>query len=105
MSSNLVGAFHIDKANLLSPDQKLHLVIGSRQKPTPTKPKYYLLQRLSPKEHIYISSLFEVPEWSVNAPQHYSFDWKGQEYTLTIDQAKKTTIIDQKTSPAGQAVS
>lgn len=103
MQTNLAGQYVTDKSNLIRAD--LHLVIGQRKKPTLTKPKYYLLARLSPSSHVFISSLYptgqESPE---NGLQVYSLDHTGRSYTLTIDQeARKATITP--TSPKNSTVS
>lgn len=101
MFSNLVGQYQTDKSDLVKVSENLHLVIGTRQKPTPQKPKNYLLQRINPKQHIYISSLYEVPVFSPNEPtaplQAWSFDWQGKNYQLTIDHKNSTATISLPT--------
>lgn len=99
MYSNLQGQFHSDKANLLKIGETLHLVIGTRKKATPQKPPHYLLQRVSPKQHIYISSLFEWQEMSENGLKAYSFDYKGVDYVLIIDtktQIAQISLLNQQ---------
>jgi hypothetical protein len=84
--SNLSGQYHFANTTLQkngSPDLKL--VIASRKKPTPKKPKFYLLQALPTGRFTYVSSLYPIPEGAENGSQGYSLDWQGQEYTLTID--------------------
>jgi hypothetical protein len=96
---NLVGEYQTAKSNLLSPGQNLHLVIGQRKKTTPQKPPNYLLQRLSPKEHIFISSLYEWQEMAVNGLTAYSFDFKGVDYVLMINHSTQTaqiSVLDKK---------
>jgi hypothetical protein len=93
MSSNLVGLYQIDKSNLLKQSENLHLVIGTRKQPTPTKPKYYLLQRLPNNRHIYVSSLFDAPQWAENGLQVYSLDWQGVNLKLTMNQTAQTAAI------------
>lgn len=97
MKSNLCGVFQLDKSNLVSEPLKLHLVISQRRKPTPQKPPFYLLQRLSQKEHVYISSLYKVPVFSPNEPtgalETYSFDWKGSKYLLSLNYTSSTAAI------------
>ncbi len=95
--SNLLGEFQIDNSNLLRQGEPLHLVISQRQKPTAQKPRKYLLQRVSPKHHIYISSLFE---WAGNASNEatgasetFSFDWKGTNYFLNLNYTTNTAAI------------
>lgn len=103
MDTNLTGQFVIDKSNLIRSD--LHLVIGQRKKPTPTKPKYYLLARLSPSSHVFISSLYPTGQESPEiGSQVYSLDHTGRSYILTIDQESgKATITPN--SPINSTVS
>ena len=91
---NLVGQYQTDNSNLLNVSQSgLHLVIGTRRKPTPQKPKSYLLQRLTPKQHIYISSLFEWQEVAKEGITAYSFDYQGAEYVLMLNHNTNTATI------------
>jgi hypothetical protein len=91
---NLVGQYQTDNSNLLKESQiRLHLVIGTRKKTTPQKPKNYLLQRVNPKEHLFISSLYEWPQRAENGTTAYYFDWKGNYYSLTINQIASTAAI------------
>lgn len=103
MDTNLIGQFVTDKSNLIRSD--LHLVIGQRKKPTPTKPKYYLLARLSPSNHVFISSLYPTGQEGAEIGQQvYSLDHTGRSYTLVIDQeAGKATITAN--SPINSTVS
>ena len=90
----LVGQYQTDNSNLLNLSQSgLHLVIGTRKKPTPQKPKNYLLQRVSPTKHIYISSLFEWQELTAEGISAYSMDYNGQDYVLHIDHNTKKASI------------
>lgn len=93
MNVNLVGQFHIDKSNLLKPN--LHLVIGSRKKPSANKPKYFLLQKTG-SSFVYLSSLFpfdqDMPVRSQEA-EIYSFDWQGKYFLLTLKTAEKQAEI------------
>lgn len=92
MLSNLAGVYHIDKSNLVKPG--IHLVIGTRKKPTPNKPKYYLLRRDSPSKHVFISSLYpEGQEGAENSLQAYSLDWGGVRYKLIINSAEGTAAM------------
>lgn len=89
MTSNLDGSYQTVKSNLFN--SKYHLVIGTRKKPTLDKPKYYLLHRLSPTNHKYISSLY--PIIGQEMAKFYSFEWQGQHYTLTyLDGQDKAEI-------------
>lgn len=88
MTSNLDGRYHTDKSNLLKQD--IHLVVGSRKKPSIQKPKYYLLHRLSPTTHQYISSLYPLD--GQEKDQIFTFDWKGQQYTLTYLEGQEAEI-------------
>lgn len=89
MNSNLEGQYHTDKSNLLKTD--LHLVIGTRKKPSVHKPKYYLLHRLSPTNFQYISSLYLLD--GKEKEQIFSFDWQGQQYTLTYQEGQNRAEI------------
>lgn len=104
MSTNLVGKYQLDKANLLSESQNLHLVIGTRKKTTPQKPPFYLLQRVSSKQHIYISSLFEWQEMTGNSLVGYSFDWQGTEYVLMLNHNTRTAQITLLIKQPGKEV-
>lgn len=83
--SNLVGQYQTANTSLQKLGEKVHLIIGTRKKTTPQKPVKYLLQRLSPSQHIFISSLYQWQEMTENGKQAYSFDYKGIEYVLMID--------------------
>lgn len=95
MNVNLQGRYHIDKSNLLKGD--LHLVIGTRKKPSANKPKNYLLHRLG-KYHSYLSSLYPVPVQDsiqgVTDAQIWEFDYQGGKYTLAIKQAENQAEIN-----------
>lgn len=93
MDINLQGRYHIDKSNLLKPN--LHLVIGSRKKPSANKPKHFLLQKTG-SSFVYLSSLFpfnqDAPEGATDA-QIFSFDWQGSYYLLNLETAGKQAEI------------
>jgi hypothetical protein len=90
----LVGDYQTDNTNFLNVSQSgLHLVIGTRKKPTPQKPKKYLLQKVSPTKYIYISSLFEWQEMTDNGITAYSIDYEGVDYVFRIDHNTKTASI------------
>lgn len=93
MDVNLVGRFHIDKSNLLKPD--LHLVIGTRRKPSPNKPKHYLLIKAA-GQFSYLSSLYpfdqDMPVRSLEA-EIYSLEWEGVNYLLTVNTGLKQAEI------------
>lgn len=93
MDVNLVGRFHIDKSNLLKPD--LHLVIGTRRKPSPNKPKNYLLIKAA-GQFSYLSSLYpfdqDMPVRSQEA-QIFSLEWQGVDYLLTLNTGLKQAEI------------
>jgi hypothetical protein len=81
----LVGHYQTDNTNFLNVSQSgLHLVIGTRKKPTHQKPKNYLLQKVSHTKYIYISSLFEWQEMTDNGITAYSLDYQGEHYVLKV---------------------
>lgn len=88
MNSNLEGRYQTCKSNLVN--SRYHFVIGSRKKPSIQKPKYYLLHRLSPTNFQYISSLY--PLEGQETDQIFSFDWNGQQYTLTYLDGQQAEI-------------
>jgi len=96
--ANLIGSYQKDKSNLHKGD--IQLVIGTRQKPTPTKPSHFLLFRHPTGKHTYISSLYPIGlNEAKNGSQAYSFDLDNIGYILAIEQGGTTTIsssISQK---------
>jgi hypothetical protein len=95
--ANLQGQYHLTNSTLLKEDtQQTHLLIGSRRKPTPTKPKYFLLEKVSQKGGKYISSLYPSPKWAENGLQAYFFDFGGQDYELTLDRPNQRATISQR---------
>lgn len=91
--TNLIGRYHFDKSNLVKPD--LHLVIGTRRKPSLTKPKHYLLIK-SGKDFLYLSSIYpfdqDMPE-KVTDAQIFSLDFQGATYLLTLKTVEKQAQI------------
>lgn len=81
MFTNLYGIFELDKSNLIN--QNLHLVIGTRKHPTPTKPKHYILQKIG-NRFKYISSIYLKPGSGEETSQIYEFDYEGCKYTLNL---------------------
>lgn len=95
--TNLVGTYQKDKSNLTK--GPIHLVIGTRQKPTPSKPSHFLLFRQPNGSHTYISSLYPIGlNEAKNGSQAYSFDLDRIGYILTIEQDGKTTISNYPNS-------
>jgi hypothetical protein len=90
MGTNLIGNYHLSKSNLIKGET--HLVIGTRHKPAINKPKHYLLARLSPTNHKYISSLY--PTDGAGNLLNFTFDYGGGTYQLSMDKATETAKID-----------
>jgi hypothetical protein len=87
MSTKIEGEYLLTKSNLHKSD--VELVIGTRKKPEISKPKYYLLHKVSPKQFVYVSSLYPLDN-SLNA---FSLDFKGQKLTLKIDKENSKAEI------------
>ena len=95
--TNLVGSYQKDKSNLTK--GSIHLVIGTRQKPTITKPSHFLLFRHPKGNHTYISSLYPLSlKQAENDLQAYSFDLDSVGYILTIEQGGEVTISNKANS-------
>lgn len=95
MRTNLEGSFQIAKQNLIKLDgEPLRLVIGSRKKPTGSKPINYLLQHLPTGKYVFISSLFPSQKQPVNGSQMFSLDYEGQNYTCSIDRDRGIAEIN-----------
>jgi hypothetical protein len=90
--TNLVGGYEIHKSDLKRGG--VHLVIGTRHKPSANKSKRYLLQRLPNQSHNYISGLYPIqsdhPDREV-----YQLDFGGSDYTLTLNRAEGIAEIRQ----------
>lgn len=102
--ANLIGQYQLTNTTLLKAGTpSLKLVIASRKKPTPQKPKFYLLLALPAGGYQYVSSLYPAPEWPQNGPQVYSLDWSGQVYTLEIraDQGQASISSTPLPDPTG----
>jgi hypothetical protein len=87
---NLPGTYQQQGAYLTGPD--LTLIIGTRRKPTPHKPKHYLLAKGkgSPgARDLWISSIYPTPDH----PNRYTFDFQGIAYILTTDAAEPFATI------------
>lgn len=92
MKPKLAGQYDLSKSNLLKGD--LHLVIGTRHKASPNKPKNFLLHRAG-KDHFYLSSLYPVQD-AAEGPgeaQIWHFDYEGGKYTLAVKQAENQAEI------------
>lgn len=95
--ANLIGQYHLANS-ILEKEEKpgFRLLIVSRKKPTPQKPKNYLLLKADQGKDTYISSLYPAPEWSENDLQTYFLDFRGLNYVLTIDRQKSVARISEK---------
>lgn len=93
MEVKLTGRYDLDKSNLLKGD--LHLVIGTRKKPSANKPKHYLLVKTG-STFFYLSSIYpfnqDAPQGATDA-QIFSFDWQGSYYLLNLETAGKQAEI------------
>ena len=95
--SNLVGTYQKDKSNLQRGN--IHLVIGTRQKPTLRKPSNFLLFKHPTGKYTYISSLYPIgKDEAKNDLQAYSFDLDNIGYILTIEQGGSATIQNNQNS-------
>lgn len=65
--------------------QGVKLLISERKQPTPTKPKYFLVDKVSNQ---YVSSLFET-----EGLHTYNFDYKGVKYLLTLHPTYATITL------------
>jgi hypothetical protein len=93
--TNLGGCYEIANKNLTKIDAPtFHLVIGTRNKPTPKKPKTYLLRRFPDGKHKYLSSLFPIQNKAENSPQAYSLDYEGHGYNLIFNNINGQAIIN-----------
>lgn len=98
MAVKLNGVYQLEKSNLLK--QGLHLIIGTRHKPSGNKPKNYLLEKTAQKQHKYVSSLYPAPDTITRSEstQIWQFDYLGEDFLLTINQAENQAEI----KPIGQ---
>ncbi len=73
------------------------LTIGTRKKPTPTKPPYFLLLVTPKGDRVYLSSMYPDPlKQAENELQGYRFEVDGVWYTLIIDKGvRQATVILQ----------
>jgi hypothetical protein len=93
MASNLIGEYQFTNSTLNKVgDPSVILVISNRKKPSAGKPKYYLLHRLSPNQHKYISSLYEGQERQENGFKTYFLEYEGSKYCLQFTDTKTVRI-------------
>lgn len=93
MATNLTGEYQFTNSTLNKVDDpSLILVISSRKKPSAGKPKYYLLFRLSPNKHKYISSLYEGKERQENGFKTYFLEYEGAKYSMQFTDTKNVKI-------------
>ena len=95
MYSKIVGNYQIKNSRLQKISESLELVIGTRQKPTITKPSNYLLICLPNNKFGYLSSMYRnALESTENDSQTYSIEVEGIEYQLSIDMSNKHAKIE-----------
>jgi len=95
MKSKIVGNYHIKNSRLQKINDSFELVIGTRKKPTITKPLNYLLICLPNNKFGYVSSMYLINREShENAFKTYSIEVDSIEYQLSIDMGKKQAKIE-----------
>jgi hypothetical protein len=82
-SKSLVGIFQREGKILTAPGFKL--LISQRKTATPTKPKYFIIDKLTDE---YISSLFET-----EGLHTYNLDYNGAKYLLTLHPTQATITL------------
>lgn len=92
MSSKLIGDYQLSKSELIGNNQIF--VFCTRKHPTPTKPKYYLLQKIGNK-FTYISSLYQTNK--SECVSSFTFDFKENNYMLDINNCNSTALINSIT--------
>jgi hypothetical protein len=83
IQQSLVGNFQREGKTLTAPGVKL--LISERKKPTPTKPKYFLVNKTTDS---YISGLFET-----EALHTYNLDYRGVKYLMTLTPTTATITL------------
>jgi hypothetical protein len=83
IQQSLVGNFQREGNKLTAPGVKL--LISERKKPTPNKPKYFLVDKVTDS---YISGLFET-----EALHTYNLDYRGVKYLLTLHPTYATITL------------
>lgn len=95
--ANLSGQYEMTRSQLVNFSNQVTLIIGTRKKPTPTKPKHFLLFKSPQGQHSYLSSLYPDPsKQAENDLQGYSFEVDGVWYTLTIDRGVSQATVSFK---------
>ena len=95
MKSKVVGNYQIKNSRLQKINDSLELVIGTRKKPTITKPLNYLLICLPNNKFGYLSSMYLIGEKSLkNDSQTYSIEVDTIEYQLSINMGNKQAKIE-----------
>lgn len=74
----LSGRYDRQGSTLKGSEKPITLIIGTRKKASPKKPKYYLLQKHSPQKFTYVSSLFPINEYT------FSADYQGCNYQVSF---------------------
>lgn len=95
MKSKVVGNYQIKNSRLQKINDSLELVIGTRKKPTITKPLNYLLICLPNNKFAYLSSMYQTAlKPPVNELQVYSIEVDAIEYQLSINAGNKSAKIE-----------
>lgn len=86
--SNLMGSYYMTQTKLVNISNGVTLTIGTRKKPTPTKPKYFLLLLTQQGKRVYLSSLYPDPlKQAESDPQGYSFEVDQVWYNLVLNRS------------------
>jgi len=94
MNSKVVGNYQIKNSRLQKINDSLELVIGTRQKPTITKPLNYLLICLPNNKFSYLSSMYQIGlESTKNHLQAYAIEVDRIQYQLLINAIEKIAEI------------
>ena len=95
MDSKVIGIYQFQNSRLKKINDSLELVIGTRKKPTITKPLNYLLICLPNNKFGYLSSMYQIGLKSLeNDLQVYSIEVDAIEYQLSIDMSNKHAKIE-----------
>lgn len=96
--SKLCGQYQTDKSNLLKAGT--HLVIATRRKESPNKPKNYLLLKES-GGFKYLSGLYPFTGdlEPISGVQFFSLDYQGEDYLLCLNAAKNEAKISLLPKP------
>jgi hypothetical protein len=87
---DFVGTYQREGAKLIS--GTITLLISERKQITPTKPKFFIVDKSTPKG-CYISSLFPIRASNTTGEVLYHFDYKSIKYKLILNEATAQIII------------